>query len=137
MSENKVLQIEESEKQELTETGTERTRDRLAFVPRADVYETDEAIFVVADVPGVDENAVDITLEKDVLTINGYVEPVFPEGQDLAHCEYRIGDFVRAFTLSDQIDREGIAATVKDGVLRLRLPKLTEARTRKIAVKAG
>jgi len=137
MSENKVLQIEETEKQELAETGAERTRDRLAFVPRADVYEAGEAIFVVADVPGVDENSLDITLEKGVLTINGYVEPAYPEGHNLAHCEYRVGDFVRAFTLSDQIDQGKIEATVSNGVLRLRLPKVAEATPRKIAVKAG
>jgi HSP20 family molecular chaperone IbpA len=137
MSEEKALQIEETEKREVTETGAERTRDRPCFVPRADVYEIDDAIIVVADMPGVDENSVDIILEQDVLTINGFVEPNFPEGYDLAMAEYRVGDYTRAFTLSDQIDREGIEATVKDGVLRLRLPKLTEARRRSIAVKAG
>lgn len=137
MSEDKVLQIEETEKQEMDATGAERTRDRLVFVPRADVYETVEAIFVVADVPGVDKNSLDITLEKDVLTINGYVEPAYPEGHNLAHCEYRVGDFVRAFTLGDQIDQDGIEATVRNGVLRVRLPKVAEATPRKIAVKAG
>lgn len=137
MSENKVLQIEETEKQELAETGAERTRDRLAFVPRADVYEAGEAIFVVADVPGVDENSLEIMLEKGVLTISGYVEPAYPEDHNLAHCEYRVGDFVRAFTLSDQIDQDKIEATVRDGVLRLRLPKVAQATPRKIAVKAG
>jgi HSP20 family molecular chaperone IbpA len=137
MSEDKALQIEETEKREVAETGAERTRDRLAFVPRADVYESEEAIVVVADMPGVDENSVDITLEQDVLTINGYVEPVYPEGYNLAHAEYQVGDFVRAFTLSDQIDRDGIEAAVRDGVLRLHLPKVTEAKTRRIAVKAG
>jgi HSP20 family molecular chaperone IbpA len=137
MAEEKALQIEETEKREVAESGAERTRDRLAFVPRADVYETDEAIMVVADMPGVDADSLDITLEQDVLTINGYVEPTYPEGYDLTIAEYRVGDYLRAFTLSDQIDREGIEATVKNGVLRLRLPKLTEARTRKIAVKTG
>ena len=137
MSEEKALQIEETEKREVAETGAERTRDRLAFVPRADVYEVDDAIVVVADMPGVDENSVDITLEQDVLTINGYVEPEYPEGYELTSAEYRIGDFTRAFTLSDKIDRENIEATVSNGVLRLRLPKLSEARKRTITVKAG
>jgi len=135
--ETRDLEVQELEKQEVAESGTERTRDRPAFVPRADIYETDEAIVVVADMPGVDETTVDITLEKDVLTINGYVEPVSPEGYSLAYAEYRVGDFQRAFTLSDQVDRDGIEASLKDGVLRLRLPKVTEAKTRKITVKAG
>ena len=132
MSEEKGLELQDTEKQEVAESGAERTRDRLAFVPRADIYETGEAITVVADVPGVDENSLDVILEKNVLTITGYVEPMQPEGHSLAYAEYRVGDVERAFTLSDEIDREGIEAVVKDGVLRLHLPKNTRARMRKI-----
>jgi HSP20 family protein len=137
MTEETTLQVQDTEKREVAEMGAERTRERLAFVPRADVYETDEAITVVADMPGVDENSIDITLENNVLTINGYVEPVRPEGHRLAYAEYQVGDYQRAFTLSDQIDRAGIEAIVKDGVLRLHLPKVPEAQKRKIAIKAG
>lgn len=137
MTEERTLQVEDTEKLEVAETGAERTRDRLAFVPRADIYETEEAIVVVADMPGVDANSVDIMLEDNVLTINGYVEPEQPVGYSLAYAEYQVGDYERAFTVSDQIDRDGIVAVVKDGVLRLHLPKVTEARRRKIAIKAG
>ena len=137
MTEEKALQVEDTEKREVAETGAERTRDRLAFVPRADIYETEEAITVVADMPGVDENSLDITLENNVLSIDGYVESFRPEGYSLTYAEYRVGDYQRAFTLSDQIDRDGIEAVVKDGVLRLHLPKITEARKRKIAITAG
>ena len=136
MSEDTTLQVQDTEKREVEETGAERTRDRLAFVPRADVYETEDAIVVVADVPGVDENSVDITLEDNVLTINGYVEPEQPEGHSLAYAEYRVGDYLRAFTLSDQIDQEGIEATLKDGVLRLQLPKAAAAKRRTISITA-
>jgi len=135
-NESKDLQVQETEKREVEESGAERTRDRVAFVPRVDIYETNDGIFVVADMPGVDEESVDITLEKDVLTIDGYVEPVAPEEYRLAYAEYRVGDYQRRFTVSDQIDREGIEATMKDGVLRLRLPK-AEPTTKKIAVKAA
>ena len=135
--ETRDLQVQEAEKREVAETGSERTRDRPAFVPRADIYETDDKIVVVADVPGADENSVDITLENNVLTINGYVESLPPEGYNLVYTEYRVGDYQRAFTLSDEIDREGIEATVKDGVLHLHLPKITEARVKRIAIKAG
>jgi HSP20 family molecular chaperone IbpA len=137
MTEEKALQVEDTEKREVAESGAERTRDRLAFVPRADIYETEEAITVVADMPGVDETSLDITLENNVLSIDGYVEPMQPEGYSLAYAEYRVGDYQRAFTLSDKIDREGIEAAIKDGVLRLSLPKITEARKRTIAIKAG
>ena len=135
--ETRDLQVQDTEKREVAETDTERTRDRLAFVPRADIYETDDEIVVVADVPGVDEKSVDITLENNVLTIDGNVELEPPEGYSLNFAEYRVGDYQRAFSLSDQIDREGIEATVKDGVLRLHLPKVTEAKTKKIAIQAG
>ena len=137
MEETRDLQVQETEKQEVAESSAERTRDRLAFVPRADIYETDDEIVVVADMPGVDGDTVDITLENNVLTINGYVELAEPEGYTLAYAEYRVGDYQRAFSLSDEIDREKIEAKLKDGVLRLRLPKVTEAIVRKIAVKAG
>ena len=136
MANETELNIQETEKQEIAETGAERTRSRLAFVPRADIYETNEAIVVVTDMPGVDENALDITLEEDVLTINGYVDVAYPEGYDLAYAEYRVGDYQRRFTLSNTIDRNSIEATVKDGILRLYLPK-AEPSMRKIAVTAG
>jgi len=137
MSENTELHVQDAEKQEVEETGAERIRDRKAFVPRVDIYETDDQIVLAADVPGVDQDSVEITLEKSLLTVNGYVEPEAPEGYDIAYAEYDVGDFERSFRLSNQIDQEKIEATVKDGVLRLVLPKIGPAKTRKIAVKAG
>jgi HSP20 family protein len=134
--ETKDLQVQEPEKQKVVERGAERTRERACFVPRADIYETDDGITVVADMPGVDENAVDITLEQNVLTISGCAAPVEPDGYRLGYAEYRVGDYQRRFTLSDQIDRDEIEAMVKDGVLHLHLPKV-EPMARKIAVKAG
>ncbi len=130
------LQVKETEKQEIDESDVERTRDCVCFVPRVDIYETNDAIFVAADMPGVDETSVDITLENDVLTINGYVEPVAPEGYQLAYAEYRVGDYERRFTLSNKVDQQRIEATIKDGVLRLHLPK-AHPTTKTIAVKAG
>lgn len=128
----------EAQKQELAATDeTERTRDYPCFTPRADIYETDDEMIVLVDLPGVDEGSLDINLEKNVLTINGFVEPTSPEGHRLAVQEYEVGDFTRSFRLSDEIDREGIDAAVKDGVLRLRLPKAGPAKARKISVKAG
>lgn len=130
------LQVQETKKQEIIESDAERTRDCVCFVPRVDIYETNDAIFVAADMPGVDETSVDITLENDVLTINGYVEPVEPEGYQLAYAEYRVGDYERRFALSNKINQQRIEATMKDGVLHLHLPK-AQPTTTTIAVKAG
>jgi len=128
----------ELDKQEITATeDSERTRDCRCFLPRADIYEVDDQIVIVADVPGANEDSIEVTLEKNILTLNAYVEPSFPEGYSLAFAEYEIGDYQRSFKLSNEIDRENIQATVKDGVLRLYLPKAGAALTRKISVKAG
>jgi HSP20 family protein len=128
----------ELEKQEVTTTeDTERTRDCRCFIPRSDIYELDDQIVIVADVPGVDEKSLDVTLERNILTINALVEPALPQGYSLSFAEYEVGDFQRSFRLSEEIDREKIRASVKDGVLRLYLPKAKEARMRKISVKAG
>ncbi len=129
-------EMQEAPKQEVAESDAERTRARKAFVPRSDIFETEDGITVLADVPGVDSKSVDITLEKDVLTINGYVEPIEHEGYSLAFAEYEDGDFVRRFSLSNKIDQEKIEASVKDGVLRLYLPKIGPAKARKISVKS-
>jgi HSP20 family protein len=133
--ESKELKVD---KQELTTAeDMERTRDCQCFVPRADIYELDDDIVVVVDVPGANDDSIDITLEKNVLTINAYVDPGDFEGHSLAFAEYQIGDYQRSFHLSNEIDREKIEATVKNGVLRLLLPKAQEAKMRKISVKAG
>lgn len=119
-----------------TPEGAERTRARRTFIPPADIYETADAIVVLADMPGVDENSVDITLEKNILTIDGRVEPEQREGYTLTYAEYSVGDYHRVFVLSDAVDRNRIDATVRNGVLKLTLPKSQEAKARKIAVKA-
>jgi HSP20 family protein len=134
-NENQAL---EAEKQEITTTDdSERTRDRQCFIPRADIYETDDHIILVADIPGADENSTDITLEKNVLTINANIDWNMPEDYGLNYGEYGIGDYQRSFTLSDEIDREKIEATISNGILRLSLPKAGQAKTRKISVKSG
>jgi HSP20 family molecular chaperone IbpA len=115
----------------------ERTRSTNVFTPDVDILEKDESIIVLADIPGVGESGVDITLEKDVLSIYAKVEPEVPEKHQLLRAEYGIGDYQRSFTISNEIDREKIEATVKNGVLRLVLPKAKAAQTKKITVQAG
>src|SRR3990172_156543 len=129
-------ETKELQKKEATQPhGTERIRQSKAYIPNVDIIERKNDILLIADMPGVDEKSLDITLDKNVLTINGYVEPEVPQTCCLAYAEYSIGDYQRTFTLSDEIDRNGIEATVKNGVLRLTLPKAAEMRERKIEVK--
>lgn len=115
---------------------TERTRNRKVYVPKVDIYETREAMVLIADMPGVDEQSVDITLEKNILTITGNVEAAIYDGKTLAYAEYDTGDYQRAFTISDEVDRERITAMVKNGVLRLTLPKAEKSKVKKIAIKS-
>ncbi|NPV87102.1 MAG: Hsp20/alpha crystallin family protein [Anaerolineae bacterium] len=131
-------EIEVKKKQEIAPAeGQERARDRSLFVPLADIYETDDSVYVAADMPGVNENSVDITLDKNVLTIRGEVDAVAPQGYRPVYLEYGVGDYERKFVLSNEIDREKIEASVKDGVLSLKLPKVGPAIARKITVKKG
>lgn len=124
------------EKREATlPEGVEHTREGRMFAPPADIYETENQVMIVADMPGVGSNDVDITLEKNVLTIRGNVKEERPEGFQLTYAEYEVGSFIRNFVLSDEIDREGIEARAKDGVLTLTLPKRTPMQ-KKIEVKA-
>jgi HSP20 family protein len=133
MAEGHDIQVQETEKQEIQQSSAERTRSRLAFVPRVDIYETNDEIVLLADMPGVTPESLEITLEQDVLALNGYVQAQEQEGYALAYAEYRIGDFVRNFTLSAHVNEDRIEARLKDGVLHLHLPK-EKPTTRKISV---
>ncbi|HOW57375.1 MAG TPA: Hsp20/alpha crystallin family protein [Smithellaceae bacterium] len=115
----------------------ERIRNVKTFVPRVDIYETKDALFLVADMPGVDEKAVDVELEKNILTINGRAETEAVKNSSLIYSEYEVGDYERSFTLSDEIDGDKIKATVKNGVLRLELPKAEKVKPKKIQIKAA
>lgn len=124
-------------KKEAERPAIERTRAQRAYTPPVDIIEKKSEILVLADVPGVDETSVDITLENDVLSIYAKVEAGAPDKVELVLAEYGIGDYQRMFTISNEIDRGKIRASVKDGVLRVVLPKAPPAKTKKIAVKAG
>jgi HSP20 family protein len=114
----------------------ERTWAKRTYSPQVDIVERKEDIVVIADMPGIDETSVDINLEKNVLSIYGRVEDENIPNHNQVYTEYDVGDYERVFTLSDEIDREKIEATVKNGVLRIVLPKAEKAKTKKIAVKA-
>jgi len=114
----------------------ERTRSTGVYTPKVDIIERRDDILLFADLPGVDESGIDITLEKDVLTIYGKVQVATPEGLHLLSAGYGIGDYLRSFTISSEIDREKIKATLNNGVLKLVLPKAEQVKTRKIQVEA-
>lgn len=130
----------QTEKKEVEHgNGSERTRATRVYNPRVDIVSNGDEILIWAEMPGVSEKDVDMTVENNVLTINGYVTGSLemPEGYRLAYQEYGVGDFQRTFTLPEEIDRDGIEASLKDGVLKVSLPKAPEAKARKITVKAG
>ncbi|HCS77608.1 MAG: Hsp20/alpha crystallin family protein [Smithellaceae bacterium] len=118
-------------------SATERIRNVKTFVPRVDIYENKDSLFLLADMPGVDEKTVDIELEKNILKITGRVENGRIQDAAMMYSEYEIGDYERVFTLSDEIDRDKVVASVKNGVLRLELPKTEKVKPKKIAIKAA
>jgi len=124
-------------KPEIVEGAIERTRDRHVFSPRTDIIETSDTYLIIADIPGCDEKSVNITLEKNILSINATSKIEKPTGKTLILSEYGSGDYYRSFVLSDQIEREKIEAKVRNGSLRLILPKAGPGKAHTITVKAG
>jgi HSP20 family protein len=123
-----------------TPAATDQARPALptrVYTPRCDIRETEEALIVVADLPGADRESVDITLDRGVLTLRASLAPEAHEGFQPLLIEYEPGSYERSFTLPDAIDQERVSATVANGVLTLTLPKATSARPRRIEVHAG
>jgi HSP20 family molecular chaperone IbpA len=131
---DKELQVRD--KRELESEG-ERTRPGPVFVPAVDIFESEAEITLLADMPGVASENVSIDLHENQLTVSGEIEPLTSEKEEYLLQEFETGTFHRQFTLSDRIDQNAITATVKDGVLRLVLPKAEKAKPRKVEVKAG
>jgi len=116
--------------------GGNGTEQRPVYRPAVDIVNGPSEVVVWADVPGVDETHLDVTLDKNVLTIRGTVEPTTFEGFTPYQTEYGVGNFERTFTVSDDVSRDGIEASVKDGVLQLKLPKTARSARQKINVVA-
>jgi HSP20 family molecular chaperone IbpA len=107
------------------------------FTPSVDIIERKDDILLYADMPGVDTESLDVTIEKNVLTIYGKVKYDIPEKYKLYLNEYDVGDYKRSFTISEEIDKDRIQAVLKNGVLKLVMPKIDVVKTRKIEVKEG
>lgn len=122
---------------EITPERVDRANRRPVFAPPVDIIETPREVLLRADLPGADEKNVDITLEKGVVTLRAKSVAQEPGGFRLIDREFVPGDFERAFALSEEIDQEGIEASVRNGVLELRLPKAKAVRTRKIDITTG
>lgn len=121
------------EKRELV-SKDEKTVPGRFYVPYADIYETDEALTVLMEMPGVEREGVSVALENDVLRVEGKIDFSKYEGMEPVYTEFNVGHYTRSFALSGKIDRERIGAQLEDGVLVLTLPKAREARPRRIAI---
>jgi len=137
MTKNEEKAMQAPEQEVITKEEMERTRERQCFIPKTDIYETEGEIVIIADVPGVDQESMDITLENNILSIDAYILPNMYEGYELVYSEYDPGDFQRSFRISNEIDSEHIEATVTNGALRLGLPKMDSVKLKKIPVKSG
>jgi HSP20 family protein len=115
----------------------ERSRPGRVFLPGVDIFETPEALTLVADMPGVAGDKVVLDIKDNHLTISGEISPPQGAGETMLSQEYYTGDFLREFHLGAIIDQARIEAGMKDGVLRLLLPKAEKAKPRKIEVKVG
>ncbi len=127
------VEIQKTEKKKV-EQKDERTWAADYFVPEVDIFETDEAIVLDAEMPGVRKGDLSIDVRDDVLTIEGRIALDGYTGKRLVYSEYPVGNYYRRFELGKQIDQNRIEAATKDGVLTVTLPKVPKAMPRKIAV---
>ncbi|MCS7204265.1 MAG: Hsp20/alpha crystallin family protein [Leptospiraceae bacterium] len=123
-------------KKELEGEKVEKAEKRNRYyIPPVDIYENNNEYILFAEMPGVNEDDVDITIEKNILTIHAKVNFTAPEGYRLFYSEYGIGDYKRSFELGNEIDQDKIEATIKNGVLKLVLPKIQPS-VKKIQIKS-
>ncbi len=115
----------------------ERVRPGRVFLPAVDIFETPEALVLVADMPGVTADKVMVDLKDNHLVIAGEVAPPIGQGETMIEQEYYTGDFQREFHVGSLVDQGKIEASMKDGVLHLVLPKVEKAKPRKIEVKTA
>ena len=131
MDTQQELQVQQKRE---VESKQEATIPARVFVPATDIFETDEALTVILEMPGVDKDKVYVKVENDVLKIEGWIDFSRYEGLQPVYTEYNIGNYARSFQLSSKIDQDRISAELRDGVMTLVLPKSEKAKPRKIAV---
>jgi HSP20 family protein len=136
MMDKNTKDLKVKEKQELA-SPAEQTKPGLVFTPSVDIFENDKEIVLLADMPGVQAEALNIDLRDNTLTLDGGVEPFEADGEKDVLIEYEVGKYYRQFSLSEVIDQNKIDAQFTNGVLRLTLPKVEKAAPRTITVQAG
>jgi HSP20 family molecular chaperone IbpA len=132
MASTQELQVQK--KREI-ENKEETTIPARIFMPATDIYEAEDALTVILEMPGVEKSNVKIHVEDGALNVEGRLELAKYRGLQPLYTEYNIGHYSRSFRLSSKIDQSKIAAEMKDGVLSLKLPKIEEAKPRTIQVK--
>jgi HSP20 family molecular chaperone IbpA len=133
MTDAEAKELKIKGKQEVA-SPAEQTRPGLVFTPDVDIFETEQLITLLADMPGVASDRVTIDLRDNVLTLTGEVDVAENTDEETLITEYEVGKYYRQFTLSEVINQEKIDAKLADGVLRLTLPKVAKATPRKITV---
>jgi HSP20 family protein len=134
MTDSETKEIQVKPKQEVA-SPAEQTKPGMVFTPSVDIFETDRELTLLADLPGVTAENLTIDLRENRLTLTGEVEPFEKADEEDILIEYEIGKYYRQFSLSSLIDQSQIDAKLTDGVLRLTLPKVAEAKPRKIEVR--
>jgi HSP20 family protein len=132
MAAKQELQVQQ--KREL-ETEEETTIPTRTYLPAADIFETQDALQVILEMPGVEKTNIDVAVEEGVLSVRGRLEFSKYNNLQPLYTEYNVGHYARSFRLSSKIDVNKIAAELSDGVLKLTLPKVEEAKPRTIQVK--
>jgi HSP20 family protein len=125
--------LEVQQKKEVVTKG-EKTVPARYYVPSTDIYETNDALHVVMEVPGVDRKNIDVKLENDELHVEARLDFSNYDGMDPLYTEYNVGHFARSFSLSQHIDQSNIAANLSDGVLTLTFKKVQRAQPRRIEI---
>jgi len=134
MTDSNAKEIQVKPKQEVT-SQAEQTKPGVVFTPSVDIFETERELTLLADLPGVKAENLTIDLRENTLTLTGEVEPFERADEEDILIEYEIGKYYRQFSLSNVIDQSKIDANLTDGVLRLTLPKVEEAKPRKIEIR--
>lgn len=132
MAGERELQVQQKRE---VEKAQEQTTPMRAFLPTTDIYETEDALTVVLEMPGVDRDNIQVNVENGVLTVEGKINFGKYEGLQPIYSEYNIGPYRRSFRLSSRVDQDNIRAELRDGVVSLVLPKAAEAKPRRIEVK--
>ena len=131
MADSKEMAVREKKEMVAKE---EKTVPGRYYIPYADIFETEETLSVVMEMPGVEKKDLTVNVEKDVLRVDGRIDFSKYKEMEPVYAEYNVGHYARSFTLGGAIDQDKIGASLEDGVLTLTLPKAKHAQPRKIAI---